>query len=188
MTSSREQREREFRQCYAAHFGELLAYARRRVDEPADAGDVVAETFLVAWRRFAELPAGEEARLWLFGVARKVLANQRRGDQRRHRLGDRLRQQLDTGPTADSTDAIVARRAVLAAMRRLNETDREVLALHAWEELEPREIAVVLGIGPGAARTRLNRARTRLKQQLGDDFVPGGHVPDDARVLTEEHR
>ena len=69
----------------------MLAYVLRRVERAEDAGDVVAETFLVAWRRMDKVPAGDEARLWLYGVARRQLANQRRGELRRSRLADRLR-------------------------------------------------------------------------------------------------
>jgi RNA polymerase sigma-70 factor, ECF subfamily len=68
----------------------LLAYAVRRVADPADAADIVAETFLVAWRRLDEVPPDEQARPWLFGVARRVLANYYRGEHRRHALGERL--------------------------------------------------------------------------------------------------
>src|SRR6476469_3060928 len=72
----------------------LLGYAVRRVADPADAADIVAETFLVAWRRLDDVPAGAEARPWLFGVARRVLANHYRGERRRHALADRLRDSL----------------------------------------------------------------------------------------------
>ena len=68
-----------FRRVYAETFEPLLAYAMRRVEQRADAADVVAETFLTAWRRRAELPGDSEVKLWLFGVARRVLANHHRG-------------------------------------------------------------------------------------------------------------
>lgn len=64
-----------FRVLYAAHLNAILGYALRRVAAPEDAADVVAETFLIAWRRCADVPPGGEARLWLYGVARRVLAN-----------------------------------------------------------------------------------------------------------------
>ena len=84
---SRGPQERDrFDRLFEAHFRDVLAYAVRRVDEPADGADVAAETFLVAWRRLGDVPAGEEARLWLFGAARRVLANQRRGVRRRDAL------------------------------------------------------------------------------------------------------
>ena len=74
-----------FEELYAAQYGDLLRYALRRVQEPADAADVVAETWVIAWRRRGDLPPNSERRLWLFGVARRVLANQRRGQLRRSR-------------------------------------------------------------------------------------------------------
>lgn len=86
----------DFEATYAAQYDALLRYALRRVTDPADAADVVAETWTVAWRRRAELPGGNENRLWLFGVARRVLTNQRRGQQRRSQLTDRMRSELRT--------------------------------------------------------------------------------------------
>src|SRR3954447_10520347 len=82
--------EAQFRSLYTAHFGAILEYAVRRVPAPEDATDVVAETFLIAWRRHADVPPGREARLWLYGVARRVLANHLRGEARRSRLGEEL--------------------------------------------------------------------------------------------------
>lgn len=140
----------------------LLAYALRRVADPADAADVVAETFLVAWRRMDDVPDGDQARPWLFGVARRVLANLYRGERRRHALADRLRENLTEvvpPPDVGSTD-------VERALRRLGEGDREILRLVAWEELAHDEIAVVLGVSRGAVRVRLHRARRRLLAQL----------------------
>lgn len=162
---------------YRTHFDPLLAYAIRRTDQPADAADVIAETFLVAWRRQAEMPGGEETRLWLFGVARKVLANARRGSGRRDRLGERLRRSLSVLPEPDPTGAASTRLTVRAAMDRLGDLDREVLALALWEELTPAEIARVIGVAPGAVRTRLSRARVRLSELLGDTWTPAGHEP-----------
>jgi RNA polymerase sigma factor (sigma-70 family) len=162
--------EQAFRELYAAHGRALLAYAVRRLPRPEDAADVVAEAMLVAWRRRAEAPPGDEARLWLFGVARRVLANQRRGDRRRHRLGERLGTEL--GPqlavaAADHhTTAVEAHVVVRRALEQLDEGDREVLRLHAWEGLGPHEIAAVLGIGTTTARSRLHRARARLRRHL----------------------
>ncbi|MEV7908225.1 RNA polymerase sigma factor, partial [Streptomyces anulatus] len=72
-----------FETVYRETYGQITAYAARRCDSPQDAADVVAETFTVAWRRMDELPSGEEATLWLYGVARRVLANHRRGEVRR---------------------------------------------------------------------------------------------------------
>jgi RNA polymerase sigma factor (sigma-70 family) len=169
--------EDEFRRVYAGNFEAVLAYATRRVEQPADAADVVAETFLVAWRRFREMPPGDEARLWLYGVARRVLANHHRGDARRERLRQRLLSFAQSSPGID----LPSRFAVRQALATLGESDRELLMLTAWEGLEPREAAAVLGISAAAARTRLSRARTRLRNILGDAPGTAGHEPD---VLT----
>ncbi|KRC64920.1 RNA polymerase subunit sigma-24 [Aeromicrobium sp. Root236] len=173
--TSRDHDER-FRTFYAEHFDALLAYAVRRVPQREDAADVVADTFLVAWRRVDELPPGDEARLWLYGVARKVLFNLRRSRQRRDRLGLRLRHELAHAAAEDATADVTERIALRAALSRLGEIDREVLTLTVWEELEPREIAQVLGLSAQTVRTRLSRARARLREQLGNDMGVVGHV------------
>jgi RNA polymerase sigma factor (sigma-70 family) len=155
--------EERFRGLYAEHGREILAYALRRLDDPEDAADVLAETFLVAWRRLAEVPSGSEARPWLYGVARNVSANQRRGLHRRERLGERLRGELSQAPIHpdDGPDA-----KVLDALERLDSADQEILRLTAWEELTPAEAAAALGISRIAARSRLHRARRRLRAEL----------------------
>lgn len=179
--SSGTEHEERFRRVYAADFAPLLAYALRRVAHPEDAADVVAETFLIAWRRRRDLPADGEARLWLYGVARRVLANHHRGGVRRQRLGERLRQRITAAIGGDPGSEVPERLAVRAALARLGELDREVLLLTVWEGLEPREAAEVLRVSPAAVRTRLSRARARLRELVGDDLGAPGHVLD---VLT----
>jgi RNA polymerase sigma factor (sigma-70 family) len=194
-----ESAEERYRRLYDAHVAVLLAYAVRRVDQPGDAADVVAETMLVAWRRRATVPSGDEARLWLFGVARMVLANHRRGAQRRDRLSGRLRHELVEQIGPDHAPATETTLVVRAALDRLDETDREILHLTAWEGLNPQEIATVLAIPAGTVRTRLHRARNRLRIRLaaadvtspdgadastGERTAPGGHVSEDGRLLV----
>jgi len=169
-------REDDFRRLYAAHFDAVLGFALRRTDRPEDAADVTADTFLVAWRRIGHVPPGEGARPWLYGVARRTLANQRRGEGRRGALGERLRLQL-AHAVADLADDVVHRADVTAAMGRLSARDEEVLRLHLWEGLEPREIAEVLGVPAAVVRPRLSRARSRLRDVLGNDPGPAGHLP-----------
>ena len=139
MALSLEERERAFRALYADHFDAVLGFALRRVDRPEDAGDVTADTFLVAWRRLGHAPQGDELRWWLYGVARRVLANHRRGERRRTALGDRLRREL-SAHVPDASDDVVQRADVVAAMGRLSARDQEVLELHLWEGLQSREI------------------------------------------------
>jgi RNA polymerase sigma-70 factor (ECF subfamily) len=160
-----------FQRLYTEYVDPVLGYALRRVGTPADAADVVAETFLVAWRRRADVPAGEAARLWLYGVARRVLANQRRGELRRSTLGSRLRAELPAA-VPDPASAVADRTDAGRALGRLGAADREVVELTAWEGLDSREVAQVLGITSVAARARLSRARHRLRELLGHDPVP----------------
>lgn len=143
----------------------LLGYAVRRVSDPADAADVVAETYLVAWRRIEDVPPGAEARPWLFGVARRVLANHYRGERRRLALADRLRDALhQVVPPPEVDEPSLIERAV----QRLGEDDRELLHLVAWEELAREEIAVAMGLSRAAVRVRLHRARARLREAMSD--------------------
>lgn len=160
----REGAEARFERLYAEHGRSVLAYAVRRASDAQDAADVVADTFLVAWRRVADVPAGEAARLWLYGVARNILANQQRSERRRHRLGERLRHELPA--VLEDAGAPAQTGLVVAALARLGPDDQEVLRLAGWEELSPGEIAVVLGIGQVAVRSRLHRARRRLRAAL----------------------
>jgi RNA polymerase sigma-70 factor (ECF subfamily) len=77
--------EGQFRAVYDAHAADLLRFLVRRVEQPEDAADLLSEVFLVWWKRQPDVPS-DEARLWLYGVARKVLANYGRGNRRRYRL------------------------------------------------------------------------------------------------------
>ena len=147
-------------ECRAA----VLGYVLRRCENSDDAADAIAETFLIAWRRLDEVPDGEGRRLWLYGTARRVLANQRRGDRRRLALIQRLRTELMERPGLPEPDGALAEMA--EAFGRLSEADREVLALEGWEGLTPAQIAAVLGCSANAARIRLHRARRRLAGHL----------------------
>ncbi|QGQ21165.1 sigma-70 family RNA polymerase sigma factor [Cellulomonas sp. JZ18] len=184
---------------FEAHQHALLAYAVRRVADPADAADVVAETYLVAWRRLDDVPRDAQARPWLFGVARRVLANHYRGERRRLALADRLRSSLEeVAPPPEPADPVL-----LTALDRLAPDDRELLRLVAWEELARDEIALVLGVPRATVRVRLHRARRRLLAQLAALEAEGdapqavrrdartGHVLSGravARPVTEEAR
>lgn len=182
-----EEREHAFRRLYAEHFDAVLGMALRRADRPEDAADVTADTFLVAWRRLAHVPPAPDTRPWLYGVARRVLANHRRGDRRRSALGERLKRDLATC-IPDSSDQVVQQADVIAAMRRLSGRDQEVLELHLWEGLESREIAEVLGTSAAVVRPRLSRARSRLREVLGNDPPPAGHLPSTTPQLIRKER
>jgi RNA polymerase sigma factor (sigma-70 family) len=165
------QRER-FTALYDAHIVSLLGYARRRTDQPASAADVVAETFVVAWRRLDAVPDGEEARLWLYGVAHGVLANHHRGQRRRRRLGERLAATAVRESVAGPAESVGTVGLVREALACLPVDDREVLRLTIWEQLNSSQVAVVLAIPAATVRTRLHRARGRLREvlrELGHD-------------------
>ena len=145
----------------------ILSYALARVDDPDDAPDVVAETFLVAWRRLEEVPIGPRERLWLYGVARRVIANLHRSARRRTRLAERLAETLRTEIAAHPAPE-GAPAEIVEAMAELGEENRELLLLVSWEGLSPAEAGRVLGISALAARSRLHRARRRLRAVLDE--------------------
>ena len=140
-------------------------YVLRRCPHPEDAADVVAETFTMAWRRIEELPEGDEARLWLYGVARRVLANHRRGERRHEQRTAALRDRLAAFPALarPPEDEISQMGRVF---RDLTDDDRELLSLVAWERLDHGQIARMLGVSRNAVRIRLYRARKRFAREL----------------------
>lgn len=147
----------------ATNGGRLLGFFANRVDSHEDAADLVADVFLVAWRRHPHLPADpDEARMWLFGVARKVLANHRRGRHRRDHLDERLRERI--AATLEPDDA--ARIEVREAVRTLPERLAEVVRLVHWDGFSLEETAQLLGIPASTARGRHARARELLRLAL----------------------
>ena len=138
-------REAHFRAVYRATYDDLLRFAQRRV-HPSHAEDVAADVFLVAWRRLDEMPeAVEDARPWLFGVARGTMLNHRRGDRRRDALAVRLADATLAGG-ADAADDLAASRLDLAAgWARLTEAEQEAISLSVWEGLTSAQAGVVLG-------------------------------------------
>lgn len=159
--------EESFRALYQTHQRAILAYALRRTAQRADADEVVAETFLVAWRRPGDVPAEPDTLPWLYGVARGVLANLRRSGRRQHLLRERLAglpieaAELDVPAGDDSF------RAIQCALRALKPDDLELIRLVAWEGLSHRQAAQVLGCSENAVAVRLHRIRRRLSVELG---------------------
>ncbi len=153
----------EFEELYRRHGGRVLAYALRRTS-PAVADDVVADVFLVAWRRRDDVPA--DALPWLLGVARKVLANRRRGEQRVLALQHRLAFEPGGDPAAGGADVDDR---VIRALARLGERDRELLMLLAWDGLSQAEVADVLGVRKNTVAVRLHRARQHFADALATE-------------------
>jgi RNA polymerase sigma-70 factor (ECF subfamily) len=150
-----------FEAVYDQHASAVKGYAMRRTD-PARADDVVAEVFLVAWRRLDDIPA--EPRAWLFGVARRVLANERRRVARHGAAVERLEPRVVFADPADGP--ALAYRSLEGALRELSDSDREALLLTAWEELSHRDAARVLGVREATFTVRLHRAKRRLGRAL----------------------
>ncbi|GAB3093831.1 RNA polymerase sigma factor [Isoptericola nanjingensis] len=152
-----------FSEVFRALYPDVLRFVQRRTDRDV-AEDLVAEVFAIAWSRWADVPS--EVRPWLFGVARNVVAEDRRSHGRRNRLALRIGAEREL-----PQDAIALATATVdlhVAWSRLCEADREALALVAWDGLTGREAAQVLGCTRAAFSVRLSRARRRLKRLLAD--------------------
>lgn len=180
-----DDRQARFEEVYDAYSRLILAYAARRTSNGEDAADVTAETFAVAWRRIDDVPAGEQARLWLYAVARRVLANHHRGNRRRRQLASRAAQHAarivvdaaTEGPDAD---------AIAEAFARLTDADRELLTLVGWDGLDRDEVAEVMGCSRATVRVRLHRARRRFERHLSNVGVqrPGSAGHEHGRWAT----
>ncbi|MBB4919422.1 RNA polymerase sigma factor [Streptosporangium saharense] len=165
-----DERTVRFETVYRETYSRITAYAVRRCGSPQDAADVVAETFTVAWRRIEEVPPGHEALLWLYGVARRVLANHRRGEERRQTRNAELDAEL-ADLYGTSPDSGVELTAIAQVFRTLSGDDRELLSLVAWEGLDREEIATTLSLSRNAVRIRLHRARRRFARALAEADV-----------------
>ncbi|WP_019144007.1 RNA polymerase sigma factor [Aeromicrobium massiliense] len=146
---------------------DVLRYLERRVVDREDAADLLAETLVVAWRRIDDLPdAAEHRRMWMYGIARLTLSNQRRAHRRRSALVERLRGELAAAPqdVADPAHALAVRDAV----DRLPSGQAELVRLVHWDGLSLAEASCVLGWNPSTARGRYAAARAALQEALAE--------------------
>ncbi len=170
-----QEREERFRAIYDTSYVDLLRFARRRV-HPTHAEDVIGDVFLVAWRRLDDVPAElSDARAWLFGVARKIIQN----NQRREDKHDSVAVHLDTARVEQlgvchHSDLVTLQVDLATAWPKLSSKDQEVISLAVLDELNSLEAAEVLGISPTAFRLRLSRARRKLLRHL-DESPSSGH-------------
>lgn len=144
---------------------DLLRYLQRRLLNAEDAADAFSETLLAAWRQRRKMPSDhEEARMWLFGIARNVLRSTRRSGARRSAATQLLADAIRTGATdpADHT-------AVHDAIGSLPDEQAELVRLTYWDGFTSAEAGTLLGISASAARSRLALARAALRQQLQDE-------------------
>jgi RNA polymerase sigma-70 factor (ECF subfamily) len=176
--------DERFRQLYESQLDDLKVYCLRRLGRD-EAEDALAEIFAVAWRKLEKVPAGNEARLWLYGVARNVVRNSMRSARRRARLGNRVSGISDPprpGP-AETTITRSEHADVLVALSKLRPGDQELLRLHAWEELSRSEIASVFDISISAVDMRLYRAIARMSVAL--DSLAGEASSDSTRCAED---
>jgi RNA polymerase sigma-70 factor (ECF subfamily) len=154
----------QFERLYVQHSQAVLRYCVRRARSTALADEACSETFLVAWRRFDDVP--DEPLPWLFAVARRVVGNMVRGDARREALRSRLYVTAsDWAPGQDGPERHEDA-ALDAAMAELGEPDREALMLVYWDGLSGAEAATAMNTTAAALRVRLYRARRRLEGEL----------------------
>jgi RNA polymerase sigma-70 factor (ECF subfamily) len=170
-------RERRFEEIFEAHYRAIARYLRTRGHAAADADDLIAGTFEVAWRRLDQLPPGREAVPWLLTVARNLSRNARRKSQREAVFVEGLAP-VTVGSTEMKIEDRAASAEVMAALAQLKTIDRDLVLLVAWDELSVAEAGQVLGLRPVTARSRLHRARQRMSALLaGSTASASGVVP-----------
>jgi RNA polymerase sigma-70 factor, ECF subfamily len=170
-------RQDRFDALYRATYEPIFRYVLRRAGGDRDSvADLVAEVFVVALRRQDAIPEPPDDRLWLYGVARRVLLGHNRRRARRFRLESRLRAEakLTSRQAGDDRSEVVR---IRAAMEQLRGTDREALQLVVWDGLSHAEAARVLGCTANAVALRVRKARSRLRTLLSDDGANASPKP-----------
>jgi RNA polymerase sigma-70 factor (ECF subfamily) len=168
MSPPADRDETWFTRVYTAQYPSVVNYALRRLADPDASAELAQEVFVIAWRRRAEVP--DHSLPWLYGVARRLLANQYRA----RRTAPELLPITEAAGTGGA-DESVAVADVRAALATLSERDQEILRLIGWEELSVSEAAQVLGCTRTTAAVRLHRARKRLMAAMSTRPVPALH-------------
>ena len=176
-----ETRPQRFEALFSDVYEPVRRYVRRRVD-PDAVDDIVSETMLTLWRRLDDVPSAILP--WTYGVARRQIANHRRSGLRHLRLVRRA--ESEPRATADFEHPLDAE--LHTALAAIGDSDREILHLWAWEQLEPVEIAVVLGLTPNAVSIRLNRAKKKLGENLESARKDGAVSGHSHRESTKEEQ
>lgn len=184
IVASRDDPER-FALIFDRHVHAVHRYVQRRIG-PDRADDIVAETFAVAFQRRSLYDTNwPDARPWLLGIATNILRHEWRKERRQLRAFARsgtdpmARSSLEVDMVPDRVDAQAVGPRLALALTKLRRAEREPLLLYAWGELSYAEIADALGLPLGTVRSRISRARRRLRELLG---VSGQSVDEsDAR-------
>ena len=163
-----------FGEAFDRHAPAILRYAQRRLDSQEAAQDVVSDTFTAAWRHWDRRPAPAVLLPWLYAIAGNAVRDQWRSAQRQRRLTRRLSALRTAGHSGDPGEGVVLGHSISQAFAALPEADREVLRLVAWEgQTDARMLGLALGLRPASARSRVLRARRRLRALLGEADNPG---------------
>lgn len=158
----------EYERLYRVHAQAVYAYCLRRTTMD-EAKDAMADVFVVAWRRFEVMPKGDSALPWLYGVARNVLSDKQRSARRRERLFVRAVSNFEAA--VPGPEAQIVRRseheAVISALGRLPEKDREIVLLVQWEGLSREKVAEMMYLSRSAIDKRIARTYERMAKSLG---------------------
>ncbi|MEU5942363.1 sigma-70 family RNA polymerase sigma factor [Micromonospora sp. NPDC047548] len=164
-----------FTRVYAADYGQVVKYGQRRLADPDAAAELAQEVFVIAWRRRREVP--DRSLPWLYGVARRLLANEWRARRAAPDVLPMTDADLLQKPGSSGADATVGVADLQAALVTLADLDQEILRLVGWEELTVSEAAQVLGCTRTTAAVRLHRARRRLNEAMSYRAVPPAQQP-----------
>lgn len=174
--TSQQDTER-FHRLYTQTSQDLLAFLLRRCQTAEDAADCLSETYRIAWQKRRQIPV-EDTRAWLFGAARNVARRQHTTATRQAAATREL------ALAAKHTDAIAPLSATTrTALDALSPLDREIITMLAWDDLAPREVAIILGISPNVLRVRAHRARAQLRATL---TPPAADTPVQT-TITSKH-
>ena len=159
--------QERFRRLYDTHYRPIVGYFIRRLDHNGSAQDLAEDVFLTAWARFDQVPAGDDELFWLYGVAKRVLANHRRKLTRRWKITARTGNPEErTDPVEDQVIRHEEAQTVVNGLESLRIQDQELIRLAYWEELPHAAIAELVGCSKGAVDVRLHRAIRRLRKAL----------------------
>jgi RNA polymerase sigma-70 factor (ECF subfamily) len=169
------------------HYAAVAGFLRRRLERSL-ADELAAETFLRAFDGRGRYDVSRaDARPWLFGIASHLLSRYRRGEERRlrafARAGRVLGEERGLDDVDGRVDAAAAAPVLAAALASLGAVDREVLLLYAWADLRYEEISFALGLPVGTVRSRLHRARERVRRDLDRGVSPAVAVRDNGDGL-----
>jgi RNA polymerase sigma-70 factor (ECF subfamily) len=164
-----------FNRIYAAQYPHIVKYGQRRLADADASAELAQEVFVIAWRRRGEVP--DRSLPWLYGVARRLLANQWRAQRAAAQVVPIIDADLVRETGLSGADATVGVADLQAALATLTDLDQEILRLVGWEELTVSEAAQVLGCTRTTTAVRLHRARKRLTEAMSTRTVlPAPHL------------